>query len=49
MSTAPRSRKLARRVRNEPAPLDAGQVVLEFRRRFGTPKWGTRLEDLLFD
>ncbi len=30
-------------------PLGAGQVVLEFRRRFGTPKPGTRLEDLLFD
>jgi len=26
-------------------PLGAGQVILEFRRRFGTPKWGTRLED----
>jgi Ca2+-transporting ATPase len=30
-------------------PLGAGQVLLEFRRRFGTPKLGTRLEDLLFD
>jgi Ca2+-transporting ATPase len=26
-------------------PLGVGQVVLEFRRRFGTPKWGTRIED----
>ncbi|WP_318571018.1 HAD-IC family P-type ATPase [Salinigranum marinum] len=30
-------------------PLGAGQIVLEFRRRFGTPKLGTRLEELLFD
>jgi Ca2+-transporting ATPase len=30
-------------------PLGAGQVLLEFRRRFGTSKLGTRLEELLFD
>ena len=26
-----------------------GQVVLELRRRFGTPKWGTRLGEQMFD
>jgi hypothetical protein len=25
-------------------PLVAGQVVLEYRRRFGTPNWGTGIE-----
>ncbi|GAB6862021.1 cation-translocating P-type ATPase [Haloplanus litoreus] len=30
-------------------PLGAGQIVLELRRRFGTPNWGTRLEALSFD
>ena len=30
-------------------PLGAGQVVLEVRRRVGTPNLGTRLENLLFD
>ena len=26
-------------------PLGAGQVILEFRRRFGTPRWGTWIGD----
>ena len=30
-------------------PLGAGQIVLELRRRFGTPNLGTRLENMLFD
>ena len=30
-------------------PLGAGQVIIAFRRRLGTPKWRTRLEDASFD